>query len=80
MRNLREAMQNKAVPVGIRQTLLNLAEFMEHEVEVREISGKVCLLCARTHGREIHGEVVLFVDNFLVEKLTSGCELGVLSS
>ena len=36
VRNLRNAMTTKVVPVGIKQTLLNLAEFMEHEVEVNE--------------------------------------------
>lgn len=34
IRSLRIAMTRKAVPVDIRQILLNLAEFMEHEVEV----------------------------------------------
>lgn len=34
MRSLKQVMRNKNVPPDILQTLLNLAEFMDHEVEV----------------------------------------------
>ena len=38
MLSLRVVLRATYVPPNILQTLLNLAEFMEHEVEVRQLS------------------------------------------
>ena len=48
MRSLKSVVTNTAVPPNILQTLLNLAEFMEHEVE----ASRTC----RVLGHILRGE------------------------
>lgn len=43
MISLKVVLRASDVPPNILQTLLNLAEFMEHEVEVRQLAPQIAL-------------------------------------
>lgn len=69
IRSLRDAMTKKEVPVNIRQTLLNLAEFMEHEVEVCRVDSRpfcVPLLLFAKHNQK-------WLESLVLQFIFHGC-------